>query len=919
MTDMKNLKILSCNTASFKRRKYELELLIERIHPHVIFIQETSCKYPPNLSGYHLIDNIVAEGKTRGSAVFVSDAGMFEKLDIQHNTSGMETLGVETIKNGKIILRLIGVYNSPANKLPVDEIVKLVNHQTPTIIFGDLNAKCNLDIHSNTNRNGDLLDSAAEQGDVSVVAPSEYTRYDPSNRSPSAIDIAVTSGTKVNIISRIEVLSDIGSDHRPILLFLNESIRQTSKRCRPRFDKADWIKYRNEISMEMNKAPKIEHDGSVIEECVQFITDAIQKASSDTIPRTNARNIKNDLKPKPPHVVQLIKRKQQLRKRMRRQNDYTMKPMINRLDKLIKKAMKKHEADAAARQWDTAADQSPTGFYRLARKILRPTQTTNNFPLKDETGKKIESTKAKLQIFERHYQEIFRAYERDPNNQLETMAYQYEHELVDKYSDVKVRPWPPEIDICISRSHLVHILNRVKNTSPGEDEIYYWHIKNLPCDGLDYLAILYQTCLESCYFPVKWKKGRVTLLQKPGKDHSHAKNYRPITLLPALGKIFERLIGEIIVKYTDERGIIPETQSGYRKFHSTQDQLYRLSEDASRSVVNGSVTIATCFDVEKAFDRLWKEGLSLKLQSANLPEPMIATLINYLSNRSVEIKIEDLISKPISLGTGTPQGSCLSGLIWNLWLHDIPQPDPAENVHLSQYADDIASWANASDHLTARHQLQKYNNKLVNWCEKWKLQLSASKTQVIAFTKKKKLRRNFVFQQIGTSKVVHSDKVTFLGVTFDYNMSWNSHSDMLQKKLKQRIKMFAGITGTRRYPRADSRTSLKILKSMIEPLLYYAPTATCAKPDRHFKNQDTLILRAARLSLHLPSTVTREYVVSKANLLPSNERTKTLARNYIQNENRSILVKRLSQRPPPRKAQMANASLRTPNTVIKMD
>lgn len=277
----------------------------------------------------------------------------------------------------------------------------------------------NISQHTSTNRNGDLLDAAAERGDVYIAAPTDYTRYDHGNRNPSVIDLAITSVRHATLINRIEVLQDIqGSDHRPVLYTINEKIHHKLEQRRPNFFKADWTKFREEINDSLTNAPETKHDKESLDRCVDFITKVICQADGNNIPRT------------------------------------------------------------------------------------RPNKNLPNF---------------------------------------------------------------------------------------------YDHIKNLPTDGLDYIAAIYQACLETCYFSDDWKSGQVKLIPKPNKDHSQPQNYRPTTLLPALGKILERVINEIVTAYAESNGIITDTQAAYRKCRSTQDQLYRITEDASRSVATNAVTIATLF------------------------------------------------------------------------------------------------------------------------------------------------------------------------------------------------------------------------------------------------------------------------------------------------------------------------------------
>ena len=210
-------------------------------------------------------------------------------------------------------------------------------------------------------------------------------------------------------------------------------------------------------------------------------------------------------------------------------------------------------------------------------------------------------------------------------------------------------------------------------------------------------------------------------------------------------------------------------------------------------------------------------------------------------------------------------------------------------ANLSQFADDLASWSNAKRISVARRRLQQYNDKLLEWCRTWKIELSTSKTQVIGFGCN--LDKKEIYQIINGHKVSHKEPVKFLGVYFDSHMKWTSHTKHQLRQLKQRIGLFSTITGSVNHPRADNDTCLQILKHMIEPLIYYAPSALCTRSDTQFIALDQQITRAARLALHIPKTISGIYVKDRANLTNSKERSATLAKNYITNPVRSQSVK----------------------------
>ena len=94
--------------------------------------------------------------------------------------------------------------------------------------------------------------------------------------------------------------------------------------------------------------------------------------------------------------------------------------------------------------------------------------------------------------------------------------------------------------------------------------------------------------------------------------------------------------------YNERNNIIPDSQSGFRANRSTQDQLFRLINDAATSIGKGEHTMVTCFDIEKAYDKIWREGLALKLKMIKLPETLIALILDFLSNRQIQLKVNDV-------------------------------------------------------------------------------------------------------------------------------------------------------------------------------------------------------------------------------------------------------------------------------------
>ena len=175
-----------------------------------------------------------------------------------------------------------------------------------------------------------------------------------------------------------------------------------------------------------------------------------------------------------------------------------------------------------------------------------------------------------------------------------------------------------------------------------------------------------------------WKQAKVIMLPKPGKDLTKPTSYRPISLLPAIGKVFERIIASRLSTFLEKANYFDENQAGFRRNRSTLDQLFKLSQSVSTALKKHKKAVGVFLGVEKAFDAVWLEGLKYKLGTAEigLPTKMIRLLSSFLTNRHLRVHQDSAISNKIELKAGTPQGSALSPLLFIFYVNDTPKPPP---------------------------------------------------------------------------------------------------------------------------------------------------------------------------------------------------------------------------------------------------
>jgi hypothetical protein len=241
---------------------------------------------------------------------------------------------------------------------------------------------------------------------------------------------------------------------------------------------------------------------------------------------------------------------------------------------------------------------------------------------------------------------------------------------------------------------------------------------------------------------------------------------------------------------------------------------------------------------------------------------------------------------------GTPQGSIISPTLFNIGVSDIPQPQPNKNsLQLSQYADDIGTWAIGKDKTETIPELTAYNGRIVQWCKEWKIKLAPAKTQLIEF---KRLRPNEFStpeMSINGTIVQAANKAKFLGITLHKKNILDAQHRETVNQMKQRVRVLSRITGTRNHPRASEKVGTSILKSMIYSLTQYAPTIQVLKTNNQFEEQDKVITAGMRKVLHLGKSISGQYVRSLTYIEPTRDKTVRLAKKYLENDRRSKVMK----------------------------
>ena len=314
-------------------------------------------------------------------------------------------------------------------------------------------------------------------------------------------------------------------------------------------------------------------------------------------------------------------------------------------------------------------------------------------------------------------------------------------------------------------------------------------------------------CLNHDIFPSDLKIADVTPAYKKKSKYSKD-NYRPVSILSNMSKIYERCIYDQIEKYFDV--ILSKYQCGFRKGYSAQHCLISLIEKWKESVDNGGAFGALLTDLSKAFDCLPHDLLIAKLNAYGFDEKALKLIHSYLSNRKQRVKINDSFSSWREILYGVPQGSILGPLLFNIFICDMFYF--MENFEIANYADDSTPFSAKSNHKLVLDELETSSSILFKWLRRNYMKANTDKSHILLSGKIKQAAN------IDGHQILSENEQTLLGVTIDSNLTFENHINNLCKKASAKLNALARIAGY-----MDITKRRIIMKSFITSQFGYCP------------------------------------------------------------------------------------------------
>ena len=308
------------------------------------------------------------------------------------------------------------------------------------------------------------------------------------------------------------------------------------------------------------------------------------------------------------------------------------------------------------------------------------------------------------------------------------------------------------------------------------------------------LAQHFNYLMEIGKFPDQLKVGKITPIFKKG-DEELMKNYRPVSTLPIIGKIFEKVIYIRLYKYFTSQGILHDKQFGFRKNSSTNHALNYTTSHIKQALANNKHVLGIFIDLSKAFDTIDHKILASKLKHYGVRGCTLSLIESYLSNRLQKVSVLGEISDPLPVIYGVPQGSCLGPLLFLIYINDLGKISNDSEIIL--FADDTNIFVQGRTKEAAYEMANKILDKIINYMTCNKLHINLEKSCYMYFCKKGSNHKDTVdnVEETSTSdstiyqlrihrhtlpKVSHTK---FLGIIIDEKLSWDQHIKALAKKL----------------------------------------------------------------------------------------------------------------------------------------
>lgn len=368
------------------------------------------------------------------------------------------------------------------------------------------------------------------------------------------------------------------------------------------------------------------------------------------------------------------------------------------------------------------------------------------------------------------------------------------------------------------------------NKAPGFDKVPIRVVKDSLPATLPFITAIINASFKSSVFPNIWKTAEVIPILKQG-NHEEANNNRPISLLPALSKVCERVAHNQFTSYLTLNERLTAKQSGNRKWHSTETTLINTTDKILEEIDNKKLSAFVYLDLSKAFDSLNHQILLSKLQDVGVSSDALKWFQTYITNRKQVVRINSVTSEVLPINHGVPQGSILGPLLFTIYVNDLPMV--AKNCSTECFVDDTKLYASfcLCDHAQTADKMNQDLVRVRDWSFNNQLLLNPEKTKLMVFGSRQMRSKLLEFRLSLLGKdILPASTVTDMGVGFDSELSFDDHIIKTVSTCMSRLGQINRVKHA-----FDKKTLIMVINTLVFSKLFYCSNVWCNTSEKNLR------------------------------------------------------------------------------------
>ena len=666
---------------------------------------------------------------------------------------------------------LVGTWYRPLNSPPerfneFENVIDKIDAESKELyILGDIN--CNLLPEASAHISSYLTNIFDIYGLSQLIT--EPTRVTPVSKT--LIDLCITNSPEK--VSNSGVIHLGISDHS--LVFVTRKVHHD--RFCPRTIEMRQFKHfqKNKFLSDLEQMPWSNVDlcsdpNDMWHEWKQIFVSCMDKHAP--------RKLKRISKKRAPWITKgllhKMHRRDLIKKKAISSNDHDMweqfKCARNQANNAIKQAKKRYFSDNLK-----TSKGNPRKTWNLINELTSRNTSKSSNILEIQVDNTTISTPGDMEAFNDHFTNIGQVLAQ------EVPAAEVNPEFYLSHTDKAFCLKTPSLDVVIN---LLRNIDEKKAT--GLDMIPSKLLKMAASIVAPSLTAIFTKSIITGVYPTEWKMARVTPVFKKGVK-SNLNNYRPISVIPVVSKVFEKIVYDQLYQYLNDNQLLSSCQSGFRSLHSTLTALLEATNSWSVNIDNGFLNGVVFIDLKKAFDTIDHEIILRKLSFFGADQATAKWFQSYLSNRTQRCNVNGNLSSASTVTCGVPQGSILGPLLFLMYINDLPNCLRVAAPRM--FADDTSITLSAKTVADLKLAVTSELNNLTCWLRANKLSLNVAKTELMIIGSRQRL--NAQCEEIDISiddrTIKRVDHTKSLGLTIDAQLSWSKHVDEISKKVSSAI------------------------------------------------------------------------------------------------------------------------------------